>query len=137
MSEAKETFRRTAGERIRAELLGPEFVAREREARTAFDAPFQELVTEFLWGHLWTRDGLDRRTRALLDIAILGALGGRGHGVSIHVDAALRAGCTETEIRETLLHVSVLAGVSAGADAFKASKSAIAAFNARSATDPT
>lgn len=129
MSESNAAVSRlAAGERIRAELLGPEFVARERQARTDFDGPFQELVTEFLWGHLWMRDGLERKTRALLDVAILGALGGRAHGVAVHVEAALRAGCTDLEIRETLLHVSVLAGVSAGSDAFKASKATIAGF---------
>lgn len=129
MSEGNGTGSRPApGEAIRTELLGQDFVARERAARTPFDAPFQEMVTEFLWGRLWSRDGLDRKTRALLDVAILGALGGRGHGVSVHVEAALRAGCTEREIQETLLHVSVLAGVSAGADAFKAAKATVASF---------
>lgn len=121
--------RRTAGEAIRTALLGSEFIARERAARTGFDQPFQELVTDFLWGGLWTRKGLDQRTRALIDVAILGALG-RGQGVAVHVEAALRVGCSEQEIQETLLHVSVIAGVSAGADAFRASKSAVAAFAA-------
>ena len=131
MSERNDKTSRTAvGEAIRADLLGADFVGRERAARTAFDAPFQEMVTEFLWGHLWSRDGLDRKTRALLDVAILGALGGRGHGVSVHVEAALRAGCTEREIQEALLHVSVLAGVSAGSDAFKAAKATLASFRA-------
>ena len=129
MSEGKDkTSRATAGEAIRRELLGHDFVERERAARTTFDAPFQEMVTEFLWGHLWSRDGLDRKTRALLDVAILGALGGRGPGVSVHVEAALRAGCTERAIQEALLHVSVLAGVSAGSDAFKAAKATLATF---------
>lgn len=128
MAADNASTRLAAGEEIRRTVLGADFVARERQARTEFDAPFQELVTEYLWGGLWNREGLDRPTRALIDVAILAALGGRGQGVAVHVQAALNCGCTEAQIREVLLHVAVLAGVSAGADAFRASRERLAAL---------
>lgn len=121
-----ERSKQEIGQAIRAELLGPEFGARDPGAPALFDAPYVEFATEVVGGTLWARAGLDRRTCALLDVAILGALG-RSQGLAVHVIAALRAGCTEPELQETLMHVTVFAGASAGGDAFRSAKAAIAA----------
>lgn len=112
------------GNAVRTEVLGDAYVAREAAQRNEFTAPFQELITETVWGTLWARPDLDRRTRGLLDVAILGALG-KTNGLAVHIEAALRIGCTRAEIREALLHVAVFAGVAAGAEAFRVANSTL------------
>jgi 4-carboxymuconolactone decarboxylase len=106
-----------AGMAVRREVLGDAHVDRAIEATTPFTAPFQEFITRVAWGEVWTRDGLDRRTRSCITLAVLTALG-RENEIPLHVRAALRNGLTPAEIGEVLLHTAVYAGVPAANAAF-------------------
>src|SRR3954465_7892427 len=106
-----------AGMKERREVLGDAHVDRAVEASTDFTAPFQEFITRFAWGGVWTREGLDRRTRSAITLAVLTALG-REHELSMHVRAARRNGLSDEEIGEVLLHTAVYAGVPAANRAF-------------------
>ena len=105
------------GMTVRREVLGDEHVDRAIERTTEFTAPFQDFITRYAWGAVWGRDGLDRRTRSAVTLAVLTALG-REHEIAMHVRAALRNGLTAAEIGEVLLHTSVYAGVPAANRAF-------------------
>ena len=105
------------GMAIRREVLGDQHVDRAVAGTTEFTAPFQDLITRYAWGDIWGRDGLDRRTRSCVTLAILTALG-REHEIPLHVRAALRNGLSTTEIGEVLLHTAVYAGVPAANAAF-------------------
>ncbi len=105
------------GMRIRREVLGDEHVEEAIERTTDFSAPFQELITRFAWGSVWSRDGLDRRTRSAVTLAVLTALG-REHELAMHVRAAERNGLSAQEIGEVLLHTAVYAGLPAANAAF-------------------
>jgi 4-carboxymuconolactone decarboxylase len=105
------------GMRVRREVLGDEHVDRAVESTTDFTEPFQDFITRFAWGSVWTRDGLDRRTRSAITLAVLTALG-REHELAMHVRAARRNGLTADEISEVLLHTAVYAGVPAANAAF-------------------
>ncbi|MEU4650228.1 4-carboxymuconolactone decarboxylase [Nocardia fluminea] len=107
-----------AGLRVRREVVGPEYVARALAARNEFTGPLQDLVTEYCWGAVWTRPGLDRRTRSLVTLGMLAALN-RSHELATHVRAALTNGATPEEIREALLQTMVYAGVPAAVEAFR------------------
>lgn len=107
-----------AGLRVRREVVGEEYVARALAEADEFTGPLQELVTEYCWGAVWTRPGLDRRTRSMINLAMLTALG-RPHELATHVRAALTNGVTPEEIREVLLQTTVYAGVPAAVDAFR------------------
>lgn len=100
------------GMRVRREVLGDAHVDRAVEATTELTRPFQEYITRSAWGSVWARDGLDRRTRSAITLAVLTALG-REHELAMHVRAARRNGLTEAEIGEVLLHTAVYAGVPA------------------------
>jgi len=102
---------------VRRAVLGDEHVDRTIAATTPFTAPFQDLVTRFAWGAVWTRPGLDRRTRRALTLALLTALG-HEHELAMHVRAALRNGLSPEEVAEVLLHTAVYAGVPAANRAF-------------------
>ena len=106
-----------AGMAVRREVLGDAHVDRAIEATTPFTAPFQEFITRVAWGEVWTREGLDRRTRSCITLAVLTALG-RENEIALHVRAALRNGLTPAEIGEVLLHTAVYAGVPAANAAF-------------------
>jgi 4-carboxymuconolactone decarboxylase len=106
------------GMRVRREVLGDEHVDRAIDATTPFTAPFQEFITRGAWGSVWTRDGLDRRTRSCITLALLTALG-HHEELAMHVRAALRNGLTADEIGEVLLHTAVYAGVPASTSAYK------------------
>ena len=101
-----------SGMRIRREVLGDEHVDRAIAATTELTEPFQDFITRVAWGEVWARDGLDRRTRSAITLAVLTALG-RDHELSLHVRAAVRNGLSEAEIAEVLLHTAVYAGVPA------------------------
>jgi 4-carboxymuconolactone decarboxylase len=105
------------GMRVRREVLGDEHVDRALEAATPFTEPFQEFITRHAWGAVWTRPGLDRRTRSAITLAVLTALG-REQELALHVRAAVRNGLSEDEIGEVLLHTAVYAGVPAANAAF-------------------
>ena len=105
------------GMRVRREVLGDEHVDRAVENTTPFTAPFQDFITRYAWGSVWSRDGLDRRTRSAITLALLTALG-RERELEMHVRAALRNGLSEEEIGEVLLHTAVYAGLPAANAAF-------------------
>ncbi len=114
-----------SGKAIRSEVLGPEYVAKALAQADDFNKPFQDLVTEYCWGAIWSRPGLDRKTRSLLNLAMLGAMG-RTHELALHVRGALRNGCTKEEIREALLQLAVYAGIPAGVEAFRTANAVFA-----------
>ena len=109
------------GMRIRREVLGNAHVDRAIEGTTPFSAPFQEFITRGAWGSVWARDGLDRRTRSCITLALLTALG-HHEELAMHVRAALRNGLTAEEIGEVLLHTAVYAGVPASNSAYNIAK---------------
>jgi 4-carboxymuconolactone decarboxylase len=106
-----------AGMKVRREVLGDEYVDRAAENTTELTAPFQELITRYAWGSVWARDGLDRRTRSAITVAVLTALG-REHELALHIRAAGRNGLSPQEIGEVLLQTAVYAGVPAANAAF-------------------
>jgi 4-carboxymuconolactone decarboxylase len=116
MSEPQDPARE-AGMRVRREVLGDEHVDRAAARTTPFTAPFQDFITRYAWGGVWTRDGLDRRTRSCITLAVLTALG-REQELEMHVRAARRIGLTPEEIGEVLLHTAVYAGVPAANAAY-------------------
>ncbi|HEY6758788.1 MAG TPA: carboxymuconolactone decarboxylase family protein [Baekduia sp.] len=107
-----------AGLGVRREVLGAEHVDRSLERASAFARPMQDLVTEYCWGEVWTRPGLDRRTRSLLNLAMLTAAN-RSHELAVHVRGAITNGVTPAEIQETLLQAAVYCGMPAGLEAFR------------------
>ncbi|MFL5807037.1 MAG: 4-carboxymuconolactone decarboxylase [Roseiflexaceae bacterium] len=113
------------GMRVRREVLGDEHVARSQARQTSFDADFQRFITETAWGTLWARPDLDRRTRSLITIAILAALG-RTEELALHLRASQNTGAAPHEIAEVLLHVAVYAGIPAANTAFALAKAALA-----------
>jgi 4-carboxymuconolactone decarboxylase len=106
------------GLEVRREVLGAEHVDRSLRDASEFSGPMQQLVTEYCWGAVWSRDGLDRRTRSLVNLAMLTALN-RGHELAVHVRGAVTNGCTKEEIRETLLQAAVYCGMPAGLESFR------------------
>lgn len=102
----------------RRAVLGDAHVDRAEAAKTSFDAPFQELITEAAWGHVWSGDQLTRRERSLITIALLAALG-HDDEVAMHVRATRNTGASPEDIREALLHVAIYAGVPAANHAIK------------------
>jgi 4-carboxymuconolactone decarboxylase len=118
-----------AGMRVRRDVLGDEYVDRAMKSRTAFNSPLQDLVGEYCWGAIWTRDGLPRATRSLVNIAMLTALN-RSHELRLHVQGALNNGCTPEEISEVLLQATVYCGVPAGVEAFRVASEVVNAHTA-------
>jgi 4-carboxymuconolactone decarboxylase len=102
----------------RREVLGDEHVDRSLSGATEFTAIAQDFVTEYCWGDVWTRPGLDRRTRSLINLGMLTALN-RMHEFRVHVRGAINNGCTMDEIRETLLQAIVYCGAPAGLESFR------------------
>jgi 4-carboxymuconolactone decarboxylase len=113
--------RHETGTRVRREVLGDAHVDRAAADATPFDAPFQRFITETAWGTVWAGDGIDRRTRSLITVAILAALG-RHEELALHLRATRNTGATPEEVREALLHVAVYAGVPASNAAFALAK---------------
>jgi 4-carboxymuconolactone decarboxylase len=113
------------GLEIRREVLGREYVDASLERATPFARPLQELVTEYCWGAVWTRPGLPRKTRSMLNLAMLTALN-RPHEVRLHVRGALRNGCTRQEIMEVLLQTAIYCGVPAAIDSFRIAREVLA-----------
>ena len=109
------------GLEVRKAVLGAEFVEQSINGADDFNRPLQELVTEFCWGAVWTREGLTRQERSMLNLAMLTALN-RPHELKMHVQGALRNGVSKTQIREVLLQATIYAGVPAGVDAFRVAR---------------
>lgn len=103
---------------VRREVLGAEYVDRSLAGADDFTRPLQELVTQYCWGEVWTQPELPRRTRSLINLAMLSALN-RPHELQLHVRGALRNGCTKEEIRAVVLQVAIYCGVPAAADALR------------------
>ena len=112
------------GMAVRREVLGDAHVDRANDATTDFTRDFQELITEYAWGSIWTRPGLDRRSRSLITLTALVA---RGHHeeLAMHVRAALRNGLTVDEIKECLLQSAIYCGVPDANTAFRVAQQAL------------
>jgi len=115
----KQTFDK--GMKIRREVLGDEHVDRSMAAADDFSRPLQELITHYAWGEVWSRPGLDRRTRSMITLAMLAALN-RPHELKLHVQGALRNGVSKAEIGEVLLQSVIYAGGPAALDAFRVAR---------------
>jgi 4-carboxymuconolactone decarboxylase len=109
------------GLQTRREVLGAEYVDATMANADDFSRPLQELVTQYCWGDVWNRPGLDRRTRSLLNLAMLTALN-RPHELKQHVKGALRNGVTKDEILEVFLHTAIYCGVPAAIDSFRSAR---------------
>lgn len=114
-----------AGMRVRRSVLGDEHVDRAEVNKTGLDAEFQDLITRYAWGEIWTRPGLPRHTRSLLTIGLMVALN-RGEELRLHLRAARNCGVTADEIREVLLHCAIYCGVPAANAAFHAAREILA-----------
>jgi 3-oxoadipate enol-lactonase/4-carboxymuconolactone decarboxylase len=110
-----------AGMNIRKQVLGESHVARASANATDFDRDFQAFITRTAWGGVWARPGLDRRTRSLVTLSILGALG-REEELKLHLRASKNTGATPADVAEALMHVAVYAGVPAANSAFRIAK---------------
>ena len=111
-----EQFRK--GLSVRREVLGPEYVDKSVANVEEFMKPMQKLVTEYCWGEIWTRPGLDRKVRSMINLAMLTALN-RPHELKLHVRGALNNGLTREEIQEVLLQTCIYCGVPAALESFK------------------
>jgi 4-carboxymuconolactone decarboxylase len=113
------------GMRVRREVLGDAHVDRAEAGKDEFTADFQDFITRYAWGDIWSRPGLDRRTRSVATLAALVALRAENE-IAIHVRAALRNGLTPEEIKEVILHTAIYAGVPAANDGFRIAQKVIA-----------
>jgi len=109
------------GLEVRRAVLGKEYVDKSISDADDFTQPLQELVTEYCWGSVWTRPGLPRKTRSLINLAMLTALN-RPHEVKLHLRGALNNGCSKEEIMEVLLQTAIYCGVPAAVDSFRTAK---------------
>lgn len=113
------------GMKIRRSVLGDKYVDQAVAKRTEFTADFQDLLTRYAWGDVWTRPGLDRRTRCCITVAMLVALN-RDEELSLHVRAALDNGVTADELKEVLLQAAVYCGIPAANAAFRVASEELA-----------
>ena len=112
------TDRFEQGLQVRREVLGSDYVDRALANATEFTEPIQRLVTEYCWGAVWSREGIERKTRSLLNIGMLTALN-RPHELGAHVRGAINNGCSSVEIREVLLQAAIYCGLPAALDSFR------------------
>jgi 4-carboxymuconolactone decarboxylase len=113
------------GLKNRREVLGAEYVDNAIASADDFSRPLQELVTEYCWGAVWDRPGLDRKTRSIINLAMLTALN-RPHELKIHIKGALNNGLSKAEIGEVLLQTAVYCGVPAAVDSFRSAREVFA-----------
>lgn len=116
------------GLKTRRDVLGAEYVDKAIANADDFSKPLQELVTQYCWGDVWNRPGLDRKTRSLLNLAMLTALN-RPHELKLHIRGALNNGVTKAEIREVFLQAAIYCGVPAGVESFRLAKEIFAETN--------
>ena len=109
------------GLKVRREVLGGEYVDAALKNADEFTAPLQELVTQYCWGDVWNRPGLDRKTRSIINLAMLTALN-RPHEVKLHVRGAINNGLSKEDIREIFLQSAIYCGVPAAIDSFRTAK---------------
>ena len=124
---SNELFER--GLTIRKAVLGKEYVEKSLASADDFSRPMQELSTEYCWGKVWSRPGLERRDRSLINLAMIAALN-RPHELKLHVEAALTNGVTREEICEVFLQVAVYCGIPAGIDSVRIAREAFAEIDA-------
>jgi len=110
---------------IRREVLGAEYVDNAIKNADAFNQPLQELVTEYCWGAVWGREELPRKTRSMLNLAMIGILN-RPHELKLHIRGALRNGVSKEEIREVFMQLAIYAGVPAAVDSFRLAREVFA-----------
>jgi 4-carboxymuconolactone decarboxylase len=132
MNEAE---RHRRGMKVRRAVLGDAHVQRTIDGRTAFNREFQDLITRYAWGEIWTRKGLSRRTRSLLTLGLMVALN-RGEELRLHLRAALDSGVPRDAIKEVLLHAAIYCGVPAANAAFHAAEEVFAERAANSRVKP-
>lgn len=113
------------GLEVRTDVLGKDYVEKSMRTADEFNMPFQEFVTEYCWGACWGREGLPRKTRSLLNLAMIGILN-RHQELKLHIRGALRNGATKDEIREVFIQLAVYAGVPAGVEAFRLAREVFA-----------
>jgi len=109
------------GMAVRREVLGPEYVDRSIAETDEFSRPLMELVTEYCWGEIWTQPDLPRKTRSLINLAMISALN-RPQELKVHVRGALRNGCSREEIRAVIMQVAIYCGVPAAIDSLRIAK---------------
>jgi 4-carboxymuconolactone decarboxylase len=122
------------GMEIRRAVLGDDHVDRAEANKTPFDADFQRFITESAWGSIWARPGLDRRTRHLITLAMLAALG-KEHELAMHIRATQNTGVTQEELKEVFLQVAIYAGVPSANTAFSIAKRVYAELSGKEAAD--
>ena len=115
----KERF--DAGLKTRREVLGAKYVDASMAAVDDFNREFTEMLNTYCWNDVWNRPGLERKTRSMLNLAMLSALG-RTHELKLHINGALNNGLTKEEIKEIFLQVAIYCGIPAGLDAFKTAR---------------
>lgn len=115
------TQRYQQGMVTRRSVLGDEHVDRAQASKTEFDAPFQKLITEAAWGHVWSGSQFSKRERSIVTIALLAALG-QDEELAMHIKATINTGASEEDVREVLMHVAIYAGVPAANHAIKIAK---------------
>lgn len=125
---------RELGMATRRRVLGDAHVDRAEAGRTPFDSPFQALIADAAWGHVWSRDTISLRERSMLTIALLAGLG-NDHELAMHIRATRRTGATEADVMEALLHVAVYAGVPRANHAFAIAKATFAEMDAAAAEE--
>lgn len=118
---SKTSARHKQGMTTRRQVLGDAHVDRAEARKTSVDAPFQEMITEAAWGHVWSRPNWTRRERSMVTIALLAALG-HEEEVAMHVRASVNTGCSREDITEALMHVAIYSGVPAANSAFRIAK---------------
>ena len=109
------------GLKTRREVLGAEYVDQSIQNADGFNRPLQELVTEYCWNEIWNRPGLDRKTRSIVNLAMITALN-RPHELKLHIKGAINNGLTKDEIREIFLQTAIYCGVPAAIDSFRTAK---------------
>ena len=127
MADSQERLQR--GLELRREVLGEGYVDTALAAATEFSRPIQEYITQTCWGDVWSRPGLDRRTRSLVNLAMLTALN-RMTEFGVHVRGARRNGCTEQEIQEVLLQTAAYCGAPAALEAFRTAEKVLSDLRA-------
>jgi 4-carboxymuconolactone decarboxylase len=124
-----ENERYTKGMNVRRAVLGDAHVDRTLANRSAFNEEFQQFITRYAWGEIWTRPGLERRARSLITVAMLVALG-RHEELRLHLRGAINNGVTREEIKELLLHAAIYCGVPAANSAFQLAEKTLAEIDA-------
>lgn len=113
------------GLEVRKAVLGKDYVEKAMQSADDFNRPFQEFISEYCWGAIWTREGLPRKTRSMLNLAMLTALN-KPHELKLHIGGAIINGVTREEIQEVFMQAAVYCGVPAGVEAFKIAREVFA-----------